>query len=57
VPSSRVTDSRVSLNVSDVVGQDGDEPGFIAHTGLAESGGLPLTTGRIIDRIAGEVTQ
>jgi hypothetical protein len=31
------------LNVSDVVGQDGEEAAFVAHTGLAESGGLQTT--------------
>ena len=39
MPSSRVTGPQVSPNVFDVVGEDGDKPGFIAHTGLAESAG------------------
>jgi len=39
VPSFRVTEPRVSLKEFDVVGRDGDEPGFVAHTGLAESAG------------------
>jgi hypothetical protein len=40
VPSFRVTEPQISLKEFDVVGRDGDEPGFVAHTGLAESAGL-----------------
>jgi hypothetical protein len=37
VPSYRVVGPTLSLSIFDVVGQDGDEPDFIGHTGLAES--------------------
>lgn len=37
MPSYRVAGSTLSLNIFDVVGQDGDEPNFVGHTGLAES--------------------
>ncbi|MCH8042932.1 MAG: hypothetical protein IID44_04360 [Planctomycetes bacterium] len=46
MPSIRTTGSKVSLAIFDVVGQDGDEVGFIDHTGLAESAGSQHT-GRI----------
>ncbi len=39
MPSYRVAISRLSLSIFDIVGQDGDEPGFIGHTGLAKSSG------------------
>ena len=39
MPSYRVAGSRLSLSIFDVVGQDGDESGFIGHTGLAKSAG------------------
>lgn len=39
MPSYRVEGSTLSLSIFDVVGQDGDESGFIAHTGLVESAG------------------
>ncbi len=39
MPSYRVTGSTLSLSIFDVVGKDGDESGFIDHTGLAESAG------------------
>ncbi len=40
MPSFRVNGTTLSLSIFDVVGQDGDESGFIGHTGLAESAGL-----------------
>jgi hypothetical protein len=36
VPSYRVTEPTVSLSRFDVIGQDGDELGFVVHVGLAE---------------------
>ena len=39
MPSYRVAESTLSLSIYDVVGEDGDEAGFIGHTGLAESAG------------------
>ena len=39
MPSYRVAGSTLSLSIFDVVGQDGDESGFIGHSGLAESAG------------------
>lgn len=40
MPSYRVAGPTLSLSIFDVVGQDGDEPDFIGHTGLAESTGV-----------------
>jgi hypothetical protein len=40
LPSHRVGRSTITLNLFDVVGQDGDDPGFIAHTGLTSSAGV-----------------
>jgi len=40
VPSYRLAGSTLSLNIFDVVGKDGKNFGFIAHTGLAETSGL-----------------
>lgn len=37
MPSYRVNGSKVEFNIFDVVGKDGSEVGFIAHTGLVES--------------------
>ncbi len=39
MPSYRVNEATLSLGVFDVVGQDGGEPGFIGHAGLAETAG------------------
>jgi len=39
MPSYRVNGSKLTLAVFDIVGQDGDAPGFVRHSGLvAESG-------------------
>ena len=35
----RVIDETLSLSVYDIVGEDGGEPGFVGHTGLAEATG------------------
>ena len=43
VPSFRIDTPSVSLNVFDVIGQDGEQPGFISHTGLAENEGSQET--------------
>ena len=45
MPSYRVTGATLSLSVFDVVGQDGDAPGFIGHAGLAESVGSQEAAG------------
>ncbi len=37
--SYRVDESMLSLNIFDIVGQDGDETGFVVHAGLVESAG------------------
>lgn len=39
-PSYRVGESSVTLNLFDVVGHDGADPGFVTHTGLAASAGV-----------------
>ncbi|HSW39065.1 MAG TPA: hypothetical protein VLL97_06195 [Acidobacteriota bacterium] len=39
MPSYRIQTPAVSLGTFDVLGVDGDQLGFICHTGLAESGG------------------
>lgn len=39
MPSYRVTEPTVSLSRFDVIGQDGDEPGYVGHVGLAEVAG------------------
>jgi hypothetical protein len=39
LPSYRVAAESLSLAIYDVVGQDGGEPAFIGHTGLAKSAG------------------
>lgn len=39
MPSYRVNESTISLNIYDIVGQDGNSHNFIVHTGLAESTG------------------
>lgn len=44
MPSYRVTGSTLLLSIFDVVGQDGDEVGFIGHTGLVKSAGSQEAT-------------
>ena len=39
MPSYRVATGSISLGLFDVVGEDGREPAFIGHTGLANSAG------------------
>jgi hypothetical protein len=43
MPTYRVGESSVTLDLFDVVGQDGADAGFVAHAGLAASAGVQNT--------------